>query len=148
MNSAVTRCNDSAFALQFGEAVRTEDLGIVVMIAGVAETVGAARTQMNRHARLLRDDDDGGSADALELVRAQAGVWLAFTSGTYSNNRYLLEAAVAWTIRETSKSLRSISRAGHSRTRSTSRTTSRAIAPNTIACSVRPWSSRAPGMHS
>src|SRR6266496_3243037 len=59
MNAAVALCNDVAFALRFGEAVRTEDLGVALMIAGFAETVGEARTQMNCHARLIRDDDDG-----------------------------------------------------------------------------------------
>jgi hypothetical protein len=105
MNAAVALCNDPAFALRFGEAVRTEDLGLALMIAGVAETVGEARARMNRHARLIRDDDDGGASELLGLVRDRDGVWLEFTSGIYIGNPHLVEAGFAWTIRETRKML-------------------------------------------
>jgi AraC-like DNA-binding protein len=99
MNAAVALCNDPAFALRFGEALTTEDMGVALMIAGVAETVGEARTQMNRHSRLIRDDA------SLELVRDQSGVWLESTGDTCTGKQYLVEAGFAWTVRETRKML-------------------------------------------
>jgi AraC-like DNA-binding protein len=99
LNAAIALCNDPAFALRFGEAVTTEDMGVALMIAGAAETVGEARTQMNRHARLIRDDA------SLELVRDRNGVWLESTGDTYTGKQYLVEAGFAWTICETRKML-------------------------------------------
>jgi AraC-like DNA-binding protein len=105
LNAAIALCSDPAFALRFGEAVTTEDMGVALMIAGVAETVGEARTQMNRHARLIRDDDYGDGSDHLALVRDQSGVWLESTGSTCTGNQYLVEAGFAWTVRETRKML-------------------------------------------
>jgi AraC-like DNA-binding protein len=105
MNAAIALCNDPAFALRFGEAVTTEDMGVALMIAGVAETVGEARTQMNRHARLIRDDDSGGGSDHLALVRDRSGVWLESTGGAHAGRQYLVEAGFAWTVHETRRML-------------------------------------------
>ena len=105
MKAAVSLCNDPAFALRFGEAVRNEDLSVALLIAGAAETVEQGRTQMNRYARLIRDDNDDGDSDLLELVRDQDGVWLEFKSGIYIDNPYFVEAGFAWCVRETRKML-------------------------------------------
>ncbi len=72
MKAAVRDCDDPAFALRFGETVKTEDLGIALLIAGVAGTVGEARTLVNRHGRLIRDDDDGTDSNFLDVVRDRA----------------------------------------------------------------------------
>lgn len=105
MKASVSLCNDPAFALRFGETVRSEDLSVAWLIAGVAETVEHGRTQMNRYARLIRDDNDDGEVDLLKLVRDQDGVWLEFKSGNYIDNPYFVEAGFAWCIRETRKML-------------------------------------------
>lgn len=102
--AAVVLCNDPAFALHFGETVRTEDLSVAWMIAAVAGTVGEGRTQMNRYRRLIRDDE-GADSELLELVRDRDGVWLAYKSNVYIETRYFVEAGFAWCIRETRKML-------------------------------------------
>jgi hypothetical protein len=51
---AVSLCNDPAFALRFGEAVRSEDLSVALLIAGAAETVEYGRTQYPTEVQTLR----------------------------------------------------------------------------------------------
>ena len=47
MEASVSLCATiPAFALRFGEVVRTEDFSVALLIAGVADTVGDARTKM------------------------------------------------------------------------------------------------------
>jgi len=105
MKTAISVCSDPAFALRFGEVVRTEDFSGALLIAGVAETVGEARTEMNRYARLIRDDDDDGSSDLLELVTDKEQVWLEFKNPRYNENPYLAEVGMTWCVRETQKML-------------------------------------------
>jgi AraC-like DNA-binding protein len=107
MKAAVALCDDPAFALRFGEAVRNEDLSVALLIAGAAETVEDGRTLMNRYARLIRDDNDDADPELLKLVRDRDGVWIEFKSGIYIDNPYFVEAGFAWCIRETRKMLES-----------------------------------------
>ena len=95
MEASIDLCGEPALALKFGEAVRTEDLSIVWLIAAAAETVGEALRQWNRYARLVRDDDDGAAADLLELVRDGDGVWLELRSSAGVDDIRLVEASFA-----------------------------------------------------
>ncbi len=105
MKAGVSLCGDPAFALRFGETVRTEDLGVALLIAGVAGTVGEARSLVNRNARLIRDDDDDTRSNFLEVVRDLRGAWFQFRGGNDADNQYFVEAGFAWCIRETRKML-------------------------------------------
>jgi AraC-like DNA-binding protein len=105
LKAAVYLCDDPAFALRFGEVIRTEDFSVALLIAGVADTVGEARTTMNRYARLIRDDDDGDGSDQLELVTERGEVWLKFKSPAYNGNLYFSEIGMTWCVRETRKML-------------------------------------------
>jgi AraC-like DNA-binding protein len=105
MKAAVYLCNDPAFALRFGEAVRTEDLSVAMLIAGNSKTVEECRVRMNRYARLIRDDNAERGSDLLELVRDRRGVWLELTSPAQIDAPYFVEAGFAWCVRETRKML-------------------------------------------
>jgi AraC-like DNA-binding protein len=105
MEASVSLCKDPAFALRFGEVVRTEDLSVALLIAGVADTVGDARTKMNQYARLIRDDDDSSGSDHLELVTERDEVWLEFKSPIYNGKPYLSEVGMTWCVCETRKML-------------------------------------------
>jgi AraC-like DNA-binding protein len=95
MNVGIELCNEPALALQFGEAVSMPDVSIVGLICAAAETTGAARLQMNRYARLIVDEDAGRTAEVLDLVRNEAGVWLELNSKSYIGNARLIEASFA-----------------------------------------------------
>jgi hypothetical protein len=75
MKAAIALCNEPALALRFGEAVKTEDLSVVWLIAGSAKTVGEARKTMNDYRRLLRDDNASRASNLLDVTRAPEGVW-------------------------------------------------------------------------
>ncbi len=100
MKGAIDASGDPAFALKFGEAVRTEDLSIALQAAGFAETVESGRRQANRLARLVLDDG-GGEPDLLRLVRDRRGVWLQLAGSIYVDNPCFVEAGLAWCVRET-----------------------------------------------
>src|SRR5215213_8624805 len=68
MEAGVELCKEPALALLFGEAIRLQDISIVGLIGEAAETIGEARRQMNRYARLMLDEDDGRFLEHLELV--------------------------------------------------------------------------------
>ena len=104
MGAAVSASGDPAFALKFGETVRTEALGLAFLIAGVAGTVDAARAEFNRYDGLIGDDSRGGS-DALAVVKDRRGLWLEFRPSAYTAHVWLVEVAVAWCVRETRKML-------------------------------------------
>ena len=95
MKAGVELCNEPALALLFGEAVRMQDVSIVGLIGAAAETVEEGRRQLNRYARLMLDEDDGGTSDRLELIRDRGKVWLKAASGLYVENPLLTEAAFA-----------------------------------------------------
>jgi AraC-like DNA-binding protein len=93
MTAGIELCNEPALALQFGEAVLMPDVSIVGLICSAAETVGAARLQMNRYARLIVDEDAGQTADIYDIVRDEAGVWLEVNSKSVIGNLHLTEAS-------------------------------------------------------
>lgn len=95
LEAGVELCGEPALALLFGEASRFQDISVVGLIGEASETTEEARRQINRYARLILDEDDGGSADHLELVRHRGEVWLRYTSRPYADNPLLTESAFA-----------------------------------------------------
>ncbi len=98
MEAGVELCNEPALALLFGEAVRLQVISIVGLIGEAAETIGEARRQMNRYARLMIDEDDGRVSEHLELVRDGGKVWFKYTNSIYDENPLLTESAFARSI--------------------------------------------------
>lgn len=95
LDAAAIQCRDPAFALKFGAGMQLSEITIVGLIGQSAATVGEAREQMNRYARLMVDDDDADCLEVHELVRDSQGVWLALRGRPYIAHPRLTEAAFA-----------------------------------------------------
>src|SRR6266568_3041024 len=95
LKAGIELCNEPALSLLFGEAVRLQDISLVGLIGVAFDNVGSVRRQVNRYAPLTLDADDGGTADAIELVRENGDVWMKFTSEIYKDNPLLTESGFA-----------------------------------------------------
>src|SRR5438477_1704855 len=69
LSAGIELCNEPALSLLFGEAVMLQEISIVGLIGVAFDNVESVRRQVNRFAPLTLDADDGGTADAIELVR-------------------------------------------------------------------------------
>ena len=95
LKASIELCNEPALSLLFGEAVRLQDISLVGLIGVAFDNVESVRRQVNRYAPLTLDADDGGTADAIELVRENGDVWMKFTSEIYKDNPLLTESGFA-----------------------------------------------------
>jgi AraC-like DNA-binding protein len=95
LKAGIELCNEPALSLLFGEAVKLQDISIVGLIGVAFDNVESVRRQVNRYAPLTLDADDGGTADAVELVRENGDVWLKFTGDIYKTNPLLTESGIA-----------------------------------------------------
>jgi AraC-like DNA-binding protein len=95
LKAGIELCNEPALSLLFGEAVRLQDVSIVGLIGVAFDNVESVRRQVNRYAPLTLDADDGGTADAIELVRENGDVWMKFTAAVYVDNPLLTESGFA-----------------------------------------------------
>src|SRR5258707_13007428 len=95
LKAGIELCNEPALSLLFGEAVKLQDISLVGLIGVAFDNVEAVRRQVNRYAPLTLDSDDGGTADAIELVRENGEVWMKFTGEIYKDNPLLTESGFA-----------------------------------------------------
>src|SRR5438552_316983 len=95
LKAGIQLCNEPALSLLFGEAVKLQDISIVGLIGVAFDNVESVRRQVNRYAPLTLDADDGGTADAVELVRENGDVWMKFTGNIYADNPMLIESGFA-----------------------------------------------------
>ena len=95
LKASIELCNEPALSLLFVEAVRLQDISLVGLIGVAFDNVESVRRQANRYAPLTLDADDGGTADAIELVRENGDVWMKFTSEIYKANPLLTESGFA-----------------------------------------------------
>jgi len=95
LKAGIELCNEPALSLLFGETVKLQDISIVGLIGVAFDDVESVRRQVNRYAPLTLDADDGGTADAVEIVRENGEVWMEFTSEIYKGNPLLTESGVA-----------------------------------------------------
>src|SRR5262245_9215985 len=95
MQAGIELCNEPALSLLFGEAVRLQDISIVGFLGETLSNVESGPAMMNRYARLALDPDDGGNANAIELVREGGDVWLKSGIEAYVDNPLLTESAFA-----------------------------------------------------
>lgn len=98
MEAGIELCNEPALALLFGEAVRLQDISIVGFLGDTVSDIASGPAMINRYARLALDPDDGGNADAIELVREGGDVWLKSRIEAYMDNPLLTESAFARTV--------------------------------------------------
>ncbi len=95
IEAAAALTGEPAIALQFGEAVRMQDISIVGLICEACETTLEVGAQLNRYASLVADE---GNADPATLMRAQwtdEGVWIEFPSDLVANHPRIAEAELA-----------------------------------------------------
>ena len=93
--AAAAALNDPAFALRFGEAVRTEDVSLVGLVAHSADSPQAGCDLLNRYGRLMLDEGDGSAPDRIAFVRERGEVWLTFSSPLYVAFPVLTESTFA-----------------------------------------------------
>jgi len=98
MEAGIELCNEPALALLFGEAVRLQDISIVGFLGGTVSDIASGPAMINRYARLALDPDDGGNADAIELVREGGDIWLKSKIEAYMDSPLLAESAFARTV--------------------------------------------------
>jgi AraC-like DNA-binding protein len=94
METAIEICNEPALALQFGEAVRLQDISILGLV-GHCETAAEAREQANRFGRLAVDDGGADASNGVEFIRDGRNVWLNFPGALYIENPLFTESALA-----------------------------------------------------
>jgi AraC-like DNA-binding protein len=93
--AAIELTGEPALALQFGEAVRMQDISIVGLICEACETTAEVGPQLNRYARLVLDEDNGGSPDLISARMDEHGLWLEGPSDSFARHRHIAEAEVA-----------------------------------------------------
>ena len=94
--------NEPAIALQYGEAVRMQEISIVGLICEACETTIDVGAQLNRYWRLVLDGDESAAAGIVRLVRNDDGLWMEVTSLTFSGNPLITEsefARLVWNTR-------------------------------------------------
>lgn len=76
LEAAAERTGRPDIALEFGKAVRIQEISVVGLVLEACETTGEVGAQLNRYASLVLDD---GAIDATPLLRstlAPDGVWI------------------------------------------------------------------------
>lgn len=86
--------NEPALALQYGEAVRMQEISIVGLICEACEVAAEVGPQLNRYARLVIDEDTGRPPDLLGAQMDEHGLWLVGPSETFASHRHIAEAEV------------------------------------------------------
>ena len=86
---------EPALALQYGQAVRMQEISIVGLICEACETTLDVGVQLNRYARLAFDADRAGGSAMIRLVRNADGIWLQGTGDIFNGNPLVAEAELA-----------------------------------------------------
>lgn len=95
MQTGIELLGEPALALQYGEAVRMQELSIVGLICEACETTIEVGTQLNRYGRLVFDENTGGDYNMVRLANRPDGLWMHVTSQTYNTNQLVIEAEFA-----------------------------------------------------
>jgi AraC-like DNA-binding protein len=93
MEAGIAQLHEPALALQFGEAVRMQEISIVGLICEAAATTMEVGRQLNRYSRLMLDS--GGAADLVRGVPGPEGLWMEVVSAAYARDRWMVEAELA-----------------------------------------------------
>lgn len=84
-----------AIALEYGKAVRMQEISIVGLICEACETVLDVPKQLNRYATLVVDEDRGEPATLMRGAARNGGVWIEGPSALFSENPVIAEAEFA-----------------------------------------------------
>lgn len=94
IKAAAELTSEPAIALQYGEAVRMQEVSIVGLICEACETTIEVGRQLNRYAALVVDDG-GEPATLMRGVWKDGGVWIEGPSDLFANNPLIAEAEFA-----------------------------------------------------
>lgn len=84
--------NEPALALQYGEAVRMQEISIVGLICEACETTIDVGTQLNRYGRLVFDEGGAQASGMVRLAWDDTGVWIEAVSDFFNRNPLVMEA--------------------------------------------------------
>jgi AraC-like DNA-binding protein len=85
----------AAISLEYGKAVRMQEISIVGLICEACETVLDVPKQLNRYASLVVDDERGEPATLMRGVGKDGGAWIEGPSTFFSDNPVIAEAEIA-----------------------------------------------------
>ena len=93
--AAARLLNEPAIALQYGEAVRVQEISIVGLICEACEATQDVGVQLNRFARLMFDESADTSPAFVRVTREGSGAWIEATSAFVNSNPFVAEAEFA-----------------------------------------------------
>jgi AraC-like DNA-binding protein len=82
-------------ALQFGEAVRMQEISIVGLICEACEIAFEVGPALNRYARLVFDGDPAADPALIRAISTEEGLWITQPNEVFARTRYLAEAECA-----------------------------------------------------
>ena len=95
IKAAAELTKEPAIALQFGEAVRMQDISIVGLICEACETTIDVGRELNRYAALVLDDGASEPATLMRGVWRDGGVWIEAPHDLFTANPLIAEAEFA-----------------------------------------------------
>ncbi len=90
---AIALTGEPALALDYGKAVRMQEISIVGLICEACERTIDVGTQLNRYGRLVFDQPAG--EDFVRGVSDETGIWMVATSNFFHASPYIAEAEMA-----------------------------------------------------
>jgi AraC-like DNA-binding protein len=99
---AATLTNEPAITLEFGKAIRMQEISIVGLICEACETTVDVGRQLNRYAALVLDEDRGEPATLMRGVMKDGGVWIEGPTDMFNNYPLIAEtefARLVWNAR-------------------------------------------------
>src|SRR5690349_15860441 len=94
-SAAAELTSEPAIALQYGEAVRMQDISIVGLICEACETTMEVGRELNRYAALVVDDDRGEPGVLMRGVMKEEGVWIEAPHEFFGRYPMIAEAEFA-----------------------------------------------------
>jgi AraC-like DNA-binding protein len=85
----------AAIALEYGKAVRMQEISIVGLICEACETVLDVPKQLNRYAALVVDEGRGEPATLMRGAARDGGIWIEGPSALFTQNPVIAEAEFA-----------------------------------------------------
>lgn len=101
LKAAAELTGEPGITLQFGQAVRMQDISIVGLICEACETTIDVAQQLNRYAALVVDDGDE-PATLMRGVSKDGGLWIEGPADVFTNNPLIAEtefARLVWNTR-------------------------------------------------
>jgi AraC-like DNA-binding protein len=84
-----------AISLEYGKAVRMQEISVVGLICEACESVLDVPVQLNRYASLVVDEEHGEPATLMRGAARDGGVWIEGPSSLFSENSAIVEAEFA-----------------------------------------------------